>query len=87
MVMLVLAVTMVNEGTNSSSPAKASPESAAQQTVTSSLPLPLQTRSRLQPQRMTQATLTSHNLTSAYLLGHRSAKKLSTERPTMAHQG
>ena len=87
-VMLVFAVTMVSEVTSPLPPAKAHSGSAANQTITSPLPLPLKNRPHLQQHRMTQATMTSHNLTAAYLLGHhRPGKKLSAKAPTLAKQG
>ena len=87
MMMLVFAVTMVSEVTSTLPPAEVHTKAAAKQSITSPLPLPIKNRSRLQQHRMTQATMTSHSLTAAYLLSHRPGKKLSAKAPTPAKQG
>ncbi len=90
-VVLAVSAAVGPEATKTLPVDKTSSESASvEKTALSPLPLSLQTRSP-QPmhRRMTEAAMTSHNLTAAYLLGHhhRSAAKLSAEFPTTAKQG
>ncbi len=89
MVVLIFSTAVGTEVTKTLPPAKPNTETIAKKTAISPLPLSLQTRSRLlQRRRLTEATMTNHNLTAAYLLGYRhsSAGKLSVEFPQTTKQ-
>jgi hypothetical protein len=90
MVVLVLAVNMGNGLTKEPLTVKtqAEPSATAQQhAVTSQLPQPGQAKAVFHGQWMTEAAMTSHNLTAAHFLGRSATKKLSTETQDLSKRG
>lgn len=91
MVMLVFATSVGTEAPQTLPLDKANNDApaAVEKTAMPPLPLSLQVRSRLlQHKRITEAAMTSHNLTAAYFLGPlRSAGGLSAELPKTPKQG
>lgn len=67
--------------------AKSSPKQPQPQVTTPALPLSAQVRARLNHRRLTEAAMTSHNLTAAHFFGHRPAAKLSVETRKTSKQG
>ena len=57
------------------------------QVTAPALPLSAQARARLNHRRLTEAAMTSHNLTAAHFFGRRPAAKLSVENRKASKQG
>ncbi|MEL6228845.1 MAG: hypothetical protein AAFR24_02935 [Cyanobacteria bacterium J06627_3] len=67
--------------------AKSPPKQPQPQVTTPALPLSAQVRARLNHRRLTEAAMTSHNLTAAHFFGRRPAAKLSVETRKTSKQG
>lgn len=89
MVVVIVAAGLSNVPTQTESGATKtkSPPEQQPQVTTPALPLSAQARARLNHRRLTEAAMTSHNLTAAHFFGHRPAAKLSVQTHKTLKQG
>lgn len=89
MVVVILAAGFSNvpDQTKANATKAKSPPKQQPQVTTPALPMPPQARARLNHRRLTEAAMTSHNLTAAHFFGHRPAAKLSVETRKTSKQG